>query len=245
MKTEQLTAEQEITLIRQLPSKRALDKLVLANLGLCHKVVHKFPLKNAACTYDDLFQEAVSGLIHGINMFDEKRGYRLSTYVYNWIRAYVNRYFQNHGRVIRVPVHVTETALKMRKQVEQLARDLEYQPSSTEIEQHIPGYNQNQEYTRDTKSLNAALSEDGELEDLAGIDNTEATDIAIQADMLLDALRERVSERDYDILCMRFGLNGYPEHTLSEISDACGITRARVHQVQHACIKELREIQRS
>ena len=107
---------------------------------------------------------------------------------------------------------------------------------------HIPGYTQNLEFTRDTYSLNAALSEDGELEDLAGYDDTDTMDTAIQVEMMLDQLQDRVSPRDFKILCMRFGLMGQPEHTLSEISEACDITRARVHQIQNQCIKELRLI---
>ena len=98
MKHDQLTAQEEIYLSRILKSEKskenhkwALDKLVLCNLGLVHKIVHKFPLKNATCSYDDLFQEGVAGLIHGIRKFDETRGYRLSTYVYRWIQAYVSR----------------------------------------------------------------------------------------------------------------------------------------------------------
>ena len=250
MKTEQLTAAEEIELIRRINAdyrmdRKALDKLVLCNLGLIHKIVHRFPLKNAACTYDDLFQEGVAGLIHGINKFDETRGYRLSTYCYRWIQAYVSRYYQNHGKTIRIPVHLSDTAQRMRKQEEMLTKELEHMPTSSECEQHIEGYNDMKVATREIFSLNAMMSEDSELEALAGEDNTDMIDESMDCDLLLDKLKAQVSERDFDILCMRFGLLGHPEHTLSEISDAFGVTRARCHQVQKQCIQQLRQIQAS
>ena len=248
MKTEQLTAEQEITLIRNLrPTEdsidtKVLDKLVLSNVGLVHKIVHRFPLKNASVTYDDLFQEGIAGLIHGIQKFDETRGYRLSTYVYRWIQAYVSRYFQNHGKTIRVPVHLSDTSLKLRKEVEALTKRLGYTPTETDCAQHIEDYDARNSMPESCTSLNAAISEDGEVQDLAGYDNSDINDEVMDCEMMLDKLREKVSERDYNILSMRFGVNGYPEHTLSEISDAFGITRARAHQIQNQCLRELRAI---
>ena len=251
MKTEQLTAEQEITLIRALrPAKdcintKVLDKLVLSNVGLVHKIVHKFPIKNASCTYDDLFQEGIAGLIHGIKKFDETRGYRLSTYVYRWIQAYVSRYFQNHGKTIRLPVHLADTASKMRKQEELLTKQLEHMPTSSELSEHIDGYDEMKAVTQDVYSLNSLLSEDGELQDLAGEDCTDLIDESMDCSILLDKLKAQVSERDFDILCMRFGLKDYPEHTLSEIAERFDITRARCHQISNHCVKLLKHINQS
>ncbi len=90
-----MTAAREIELIRLLKLsapgsksyKRVLDELVLANRGLVHKLVQKFPIKNSSCGYDDLFQEGIAGLIHGIQKFEVERGCRLSTYCYRWIQA--------------------------------------------------------------------------------------------------------------------------------------------------------------
>ena len=109
--TKRLSHTEEIELTRLMnehgletrKGRRALDKLVTHNLGLVSKIVNKFPLKNANCSFDDLFQEGVAGLIHGLRKFDPTKGCRLSTYVYNWISAYVRRYYQNQGRTVRVP----------------------------------------------------------------------------------------------------------------------------------------------
>ena len=129
-KTELMIPSREIELIRILadnesgtrPYKRALDELVLSNVGLVHKIVHKFPIKNANCSYDDLYQEGIAGLIHGIQKFDVTRGYRLSTYCYRWIQAYVIRYYQNHGRVIRIPVHMFNKQHELKKTIEEYSR---------------------------------------------------------------------------------------------------------------------------
>ena len=251
MKHDQLTAQEEIFLSRILKSdksaenhKWALDKLVLCNLGLVHKIVHKFPLKNATCSYDDLFQEGVAGLIHGIKKFDETRGYRLSTYVYRWIQAYVSRYYQNHGKTIRVPVHLSDTSLKLRKEVEALTKELGYTPTESDCANHIENYCERNAMPETCASLNAHISEDGELADLAGVDNTDTNDEVLDCELMLAKLRDVVSERDFNILSMRFGVNGYPEHTLSEISDVFGITRARAHQIQNQCLRELRSMAR-
>ena len=143
-KTQRLSHVEEIEFIRDFNSgepqlsKWALDKLVLANTGLCHKLVNKFPIKNATCSYEDLFQEAIAGLIHAIHKFDPTKGYRLSTYSYRWIQAYVQRYYQNHSRAVRVPVHVADSQLALNKQVEALQRRLGRSPSMAEILEENP-----------------------------------------------------------------------------------------------------------
>ena len=134
-----LSHVEEIELIRlynsdnDKVSKRALDRLVLSNTGLVHKLVNKFPIKNATCTYDDLYQEGIAGLIHAISKFDVTKGYRLSTYSYRWIQAYVQRYYQNHARSVRVPVHVVDSQLSLNKQVEKLTSELGRTPTMQEI----------------------------------------------------------------------------------------------------------------
>ena len=164
-KTQRLTHTEEIELSRQLQQhevgsrryRRALDKLVTHNLGLVNKIVSRFPLKNANCSFDDLFQEGVAGLIHGIRKFEPERGYRLSTYVYNWISAYVRRYYQNHGRAIRVPVHMADKSFQLKRQIEELTLELGRTPTIDEIRQLNEKADQIQAAMRNTVSLNVCL----------------------------------------------------------------------------------------
>ena len=238
-KTELMSASREIQLVRQLPSKRALDELVLANTGLIHKIVHRFPLKNASCGYDDLFQAGIEGLIHGIHKFDVTRGYRLSTYCYRWIQAYVSRYFQNQGKTIRVPVHMANVELQARKVTEQLTRELGRVPTSSEVEEVYPQAAQVASL-QPCASLNKLMSEGDELEALCGEDKSETHDYEMECDILLSKLRTEVSERDFNIFVHRYGLLGVKEHTLSEISDFHGVTRARCHQVSNNCFRMMK-----
>ena len=241
-KSDLMSAEREIELIRQLPNKKALDELVLSNLGLVHKIVHKFPIKNASCGYEDLYHAGIEGLVYGIHKFDVTRGYRLSTYVYRWIQAYVSRYYQNHGKTIRIPVHLATTDMKVKKQVEELTRELGHTPSQAEIESVIDDASVvSSILAAECKSLNQIVSEDEELECFAGEDKTEATDYELQCELMLDELKTKVTDRDFNMFIFRNGLMGKREHTLDEIAEFHGVTRSRVHQVTKQCINLMRQ----
>lgn len=247
--TKQLMApSREIELIRILNNndsdsrvyRRALDELVLNNVGLVHKVVHKFPIKNSNCSYDDLYQEGIAGLIHGIRKFDVTRGYRLSTYSYRWIQAYVTRYFQNHGRVIRVPVHMFNKQLELKKTIEKMTKDLGRSPSSEEIQSLKADVDAIQASMMQVSSLNQMISESDELECLQADTNTDDFDSQVDCDILLSKLRKEVSDRDFDILIKRFGLCDEVPHTLNEISEVNGLTRSRNHQILTSMINKMR-----
>lgn len=240
--TKTLTHDEELTLIKDRDTKRSLDRLVLSNLGLVHKIVGKFPLKNAACSYEDLFQEGVAGLIHAIQKFEAERGYRLSTYSYRWIQAYITRYYQNHGRVIRVPVHMSTAQMTIRKETERLTRDLGRTPLESEVEAVCDKHKAVSQAMMPVSSLNTLISEDGELEDVCGVDNTEEVDTELTCEILLDRLRSQVSARDFEIFVKRCGLLGETPHTLGELASQTDVTRARIHQVERKCYRLLREM---
>ena len=242
-KAKLMTGDREIELVReaQAGSKRALDELVLANTGLCHKIVHKFPMKNATCGYDDLFQEGIAGLIHGIQKFEVERGYRLSTYAYRWIQAYVMRYYQNHGRSIRLPVHMATKQQSFNKQVEAMVQELGRTPTAEEVNS-IDNADIVRSSMMQVASLNNLINEGDELECLQGEDRTEERDLELDCELLLTKVRKVVSPRDYDVLVSRYGLEGNPPHTLSELATKHGVTRARIHQVERDMLNTLREM---
>ena len=249
-KTKRLSHVEEIELTRKLQKlesgtrayRRCLDTIVTHNLGLVNKIVNKFPLKNATCTFDDLFQEGVAGLIHGVRKFEPSKGYRLSTYVYNWISVYVRRYYQNHGRTVRVPVHMSDKQYKLNRQIEELTEKLGRTPTIDEIR----GLNKNADKiltaTRQTTSLNRSIGEDSELEAVIGEDKTEEFQMQHDADALLEALRPLVSARDYNVIVKRFGLDGQQALSLAEVADEYSVTRARVHQIEKKLLAKMREL---
>lgn len=246
MTIDRLTHVEEIELIRQFNcddpkrSKRALDKLVLSNTGLVHKLVNKFPIKNATCSYDDLYQEGIAGLIHAIGKFDVTKGYRLSTYSYRWIQAYVQRYYQNHARSVRVPVHVADAQVSLNKQVERLTFELGRTPTMQEITAINPEALTIINKMQGNVSLNTQIGDESELEDVIGEDNSDRFEACVDCDIILNKLREAVSQRDYNILMLRYGLDGNDEHTLDEIGQRYEVSRARIHQVIQSTLRKAR-----
>jgi len=245
---DRITHTEEIELVRVLQSHKsdrkrawAREKLVKANMGLVHKVVNKFPMRTASCSYDDLFQEGVGGIIHGLDKFDTTRGYRLSTYVYNWITAYVRRYFQNHGRTIRVPVHQCDKQQKLNREVEALCTELGRTPTSDEV----AGIDENAHEVfasmMTISSLNSIIGDDDELDCIVGEDKTEEFESVVDCGILLEKVKDEVSTRDYQILVKRYGLEGETPLTLREVAEEYGVSRARVSQVEHTVLGKLRE----
>ena len=251
-RTERLTHAQEIELTRALTVyadngddrlyKRTLDHLVTANLGLVNKIVSKFPLKNANCSSDDLFQEGVAGLIHGIQKFDPAKGYRLSTYVYNWISVYVRRYFQNQGRTVRVPIHMADKQYKLNRQIEELTEKLGRTPTAEEVSQLNGKADHILAAMRPTASLNAMVGEDSELSSLIGEDRTEEFDTQHDATSLLKKVKPLVSARDFEMVLHRYGFLGLQALTLSECAEKYDVTRARVHQIEKSVLNKMREL---
>ena len=248
-KTLRLSHAEEIELARVLRDndegsrryRRALDKLVTHNLGLVNKIVNKFPLRNASCTFEDLFQEGVAGLIHGIRKFDPARGYRLSTYVYNWISVYVRRFYQNHGRTVRVPIHMADKKFQLNRQIEELTANLGHSyPGRDSTTQRQADHIMNS--MSNIVSLNNVVGEDSELQNLIGEDKTDEFEARYDCETLLERVRPSVSNRDFDILVKRYGLDGDTPLTLSEVADKYSITRARVHQIEHKILKKMKDL---
>lgn len=252
-KSLRLTHAEEIELTRILGDndegsrryRRTLDKLVTHNLGLVNKIVDKFPLRNASCTFEDLFQEGVAGLIHGIRKFDPARGYRLSTYVYNWISVYVRRYYQNHGRTVRVPIHMSMKNYNLTRQIEELTNQLGRTPTQSEIDKVNGNANKITTAMSSIVSLNQLTDSDSgrDYSDrFVSYDPSESFDTNQDAETLLSKVKPLVSDRDFQILIRRFGLDGDTALTLSEIAEEYGITRARVHQIENRVLNKLRQL---
>ena len=208
-----LSAAEEIKLVQSVQSqdRRAdysLRKLIEHNTGLIHKVVNHFPMKNSVVTYDDLYQEGLLGFIHGVRKFDVTRGYRLSTYSFNWISAYVRKYYLNHYRTIRLPVHVSLQNTTVNRTIEQLTRDLGRVPTVDEVCDIHDGADNIICKSLFTLSLNSLVGEDGELQDTLGYSRESETEDELDVFFLLEQLKEQVSPRDYNILVGRYGLDG-------------------------------------
>ena len=249
---ENLTKSEEIDMVNSLNDARdnnddrkfkyILDKIVTKNVGLVHKHAQAFPIKNQNISYDDLFQEGMRGLIHGICKFDTTKGYRLSTYVYRWIGVYMQRAFQNQGRSIRIPAHLSEKYYKVRRQIEELTTALGRTPTPDEIDEISPDASRIGNIFASISSLNSCINDSGdEMIDIQPDNSYDFYD-KLHIDCLLASLRKQSSERDYDILVRRFGVDGYSCEALATIAERHSLSRARVSQIEHSMLNKLRAI---
>ena len=239
-KVELLSKEQERDLIKSAQSgnQKARSILMTHNQGLVHKIVQSFPLKNAQVTYDDLWQQGCIGFLHAVDMFELDRNLRLSTYAYRWIAAYIRRYYQNQGRVVRLPAHLADRKYQMDREAQRLTHEMGRTPSQEELEELIPGYRDMCKVFVSNLSLNKELESGEEVMDLQVADDN--TDVTLHVNSLLDLLKQNVSDRDYQIFTMRYGVDGQFEMNLNEIGDHFGISRARAHQVTSHCLKTIK-----
>jgi len=241
-KAELLTKDEEREFIAkaQKGDRDARSTLMERNQGLVHRIVHRFPLKNNQCTYDDLWQQGCIGFLHAVDMFELDRGLRLSTYAYRWIHAYIRRYYQNQGRVVRIPAHLADKKFQLDREVQLLTQRLGRVPSQEEIEEFVPGFSKLVNTFSTVVSLNKELDSGEEVMDLQRDDSQDDTTLYVSS--LLDLLKTHVSERDYDIFITRYGVDGCEEHTLNEVADKFSLTRARVHQINNHCLATIKRM---
>ncbi len=243
--TKRLTHVEELEFVKDYQltgNKDSLNKLIEGNEGLVHKLVNKFPMRSTTCSYHDLYQEGMLGFIHAVEKFQPERGCRLSTYSYNWITAYVRRCYQNIGRNIRIPVHVSDNQMKLNKQVESLTNDLGREPTEEEILEVNDKARSLTDSVVNCVSLNTLVGDNSELECLVGEDKTEEFESVVDCEILLHQLKNQVSKRDYQILIKRYGLDGLGFRTLNELSEEFDLTRSRCHQIEGQMITQLRSM---
>jgi len=141
-----------------------------------------------------------------------------------------------------VPIHMADKAYQLNRQIEDLTTELGRTPTIEEIRELNSKADQIRSAMQSTVSLNVVIGEDSELESIIGEDKTEEFDLCHDADVLLERVRPLVSARDFDILTKRYGLDGDTPLSLSEVAEAYGITRARVHQIEHKMLKKMKEL---
>ncbi len=239
--TDLLTKEQEYQMIREVQEETrkaeySMDRLVRHNMGLVHKQVQRFPLRNSVVTYDDLFQQGVLGFMHAVRKFDTELGLRLSTYAYRWIAAYLQRYWQNNGRTVRVPAHLSDSYFAHKREVNELTVALGRTPRADELPEHVAKVAQ---HFVSIASLNQSVGDGNEeLCNLQADDND--TEIVMEVGSYLEQLKGEISERDYKIIVQRYGLDGCGESSLAEIAAEHSVSRARIHQIINQNLRMLK-----
>jgi RNA polymerase primary sigma factor len=242
-----LTAAEEIELAKRIErgDLAAKERLINSNLRLVVSQARRY--QGHGLPMEDLVQEGMFGLIRATEKFDWRRGFKFSTYGTLWIRQAIQRGLQNHGRTIRVPVHVAQRQVKVRKIESELSTKLSREPTDEEIaavaELPVEEVAELRELSRGLTSLDQPVSDDGEtaLGDLLASDRPEPLEEVADADrdQRLGEVVEQLPEAERNVIRLRFGLTGDEPLTLRQTGTELGITAKRAGQLEERGLSRL------
>jgi RNA polymerase primary sigma factor len=227
---------------------RARETLIRANLRLVVAVARRYA--NGAVPMDDLIQEGNIGLLRAVEKFDHSLGHRFSTYAVWWIRQAVTRAIADQGRCIRVPSHMVACINRVVRATGRLAATMGREPTTEEIaaETGLPveRVRETSRVSADAVSLEVPCG-DGDvhlgdmLVDMGAESPMDSLARAMLQDQLDALLREVLTERERQVLALRFGLRNGTTRTLEEVGSAVGVTRERVRQIEIRAMHKLRQ----
>ena len=218
---DRLNHIEEIELCKEAQngSIESKQKMIVHNLGLVYKIANKMYFKNPQYSLDDLSQEGIMGLNRAIEKFDPKEGCRFSTYAYHWIRSFIGRYNDNNRGKIRIPSHM----------IQKIRNSEDGSVEEGKLKDMIPV----------VVSLDRTIGEGSSLKDI--IADTFDIDKSAEISLFMDQIKNILSDREYKVLCHRYGLDGCYAKSHRECGVLFDLSHAAIYLIEKKAITKLKD----